>query len=351
VTPDTAPAHDHWSWEAMTEEFRALGGAVKNIAPGEHGLIAIDPAEPVLVRVPHGLLVRTEDIVLEDQKILLRESAGLSDPLRRFFERYANAVNLHAAREAEVASRVMTLAALPDNVRQALANDLGLAALLQDDTGRAIQSGLLKTRQIAWQGGPAIVPIMELARYDPEGLRPERGTNLQIQGYAAKEVFVRYGPQDAFSAFRRFGCALPETAAFSLPSTVTIGQVQFDIGVNLGEGTRRGNDRVPTIARDADKVSLSYLLLGDRRSPALPRSIFRTLMTESGINNPDEVFDLIVRSNALRFIRLLQNLEPYEGEMISTLRTVARYQLEAISHCVGSRKIAPAPSASPNAAA
>jgi len=40
-------------------------------------------------------------------------------------------------------------------------------------------------------------------------------------------------------------------------------------------------------------------------------------------------------SNALAFINLLQALEPHEGEMISKLRTMARYQLEAMSYCIG----------------
>ena len=61
------------------------------------------------------------------------------------------------------------------------------------------------------------------------------------------------------------------------------------------------------------------------------------------MKDSDEVFDQILRSNALTFIKLLQALEPHEGEMISKLRTMARYQLEAMAHCVGSREPAPAP--------
>lgn len=338
MTKSPAPPDD-WSWEAMIESFRALGGVVKNIALGEHGLFALDPAEPVLVRVPPDLLIRTDHIALEDQDVVLDESAGLADPARQFFVRYANAVGVHAARRAEVTSFVEALSALPGNVREVLTAEFGLAALLQRDTGRAIRGGILQSRQIVCHGGRVIAPIIELARYDPKGLSPERGTSLQIQGYVKGEVFVRFGPQDAFSAFRLFGRAVPEAAAFSLPATVTFKEFQFDIDRRLSEGTTRGKDRVPNISRKGGKVSLSYLLLGQRNFPALPRSLFRALLSEAGIDDPDEAFDRIVRSNALAFIRLLQSLEPHEGEMITTLRTMARFQLEAMNHCMSSREI------------
>jgi hypothetical protein len=326
----------------MIEAFRALGGVAENIVSGEHGLFAVDPAEPVLIRVPPDLVMRVQDIAMVHGRIALDVSAEVPEPARRFFDRYANAFGMRTVRAAEVFSFVKALAALPSDVREVLATDLGLGPLLQGDPDEGIRDDFLRARQIVWQGGRAIAPVIELARYDPGGLRPERGVNLQIQGYVKKEVFVRFAPQDAFSAFRLFGRAVPEAAAFSLATTVNFEPFQIDIGRKLIESTRRGKDPVPKISRDGQKVSLSYLLLGQRKAPALPRSVFRALLTEAGWDNPDEAFDRIVRFNALKFIKLLQSLEPHEGEMISMLRTMARYQLEAMSHCVGSRGIAPA---------
>lgn len=341
MTHGAATPSDDWSWEAMIESFRALGGVVENIAPGVRGLFAIDPAEPVLVRVPPDLLIRTDQLALENEELVLDESAGLSDTARRFVETYANAAALHAGRTAEAASFIGALAALPDNVGEVLATEFGFAALLQRDAARAIRSCILASGQINWQGARTIAPIIELARYDSKGLRPERGASLQIQGYVKGEVLVRFGVQDTFSAFRLFGRALPEEAAFSLPATVTAGEFQFDIGRKLSEGLKLGEDRVPNVSVDGKMVTVSYLLLGQRKSPALPRSVFRTLLSDAGIDNPDEAFDRTVRFNAMKFIKLLQSLEPYEGEMITTLRKMARFQLQTMNHCFGSRRLAP----------
>jgi hypothetical protein len=57
------------------------------------------------------------------------------------------------------------------------------------------------------------------------------------------------------------------------------------------------------------------------------------------VQNPDEVFDFILRFNALKFLELLELLEPHDGELVVTLRRVARYQLEAMAHCIGSREV------------
>jgi hypothetical protein len=41
----------------------------------------------------------------------------------------------------------------------------------------------------------------------------------------------------------------------------------------------------------------------------------------------------------MRFLRLLEALEPYEGGMIATLRKTARYQLEATSYHIGTGEL------------
>ena len=74
----------------------------------------------------------------------------------------------------------------------------------------------------------------------------------------------------------------------------------------------------------------------------MPRGAFRTLLREAGVKDPDEAFDGVVRYNALRFIKLVKATAQHEGEMIFSLRKMARYQLEAMSCCIGTRVIGPA---------
>ena len=80
-------------------------------------------------------------------------------------------------------------------------------------------------------------------------------------------------------------------------------------------------------------------MIGHRGMPQQPRGIFRAAVAGAQIYKADEVFDIILQFNWASFLNLLTMLEPHEGDAVVTLRTVVRYQLEAISHCIGSLEI------------
>lgn len=339
---NATPLQEDGSWGKMLEEFSALGGVVENIVPRKCGLYAIDPAESVLVRVPRDLVIRVGDIEFIDGRILVGEAAGTPKPARRFFERYANAFSWGAARKSENIAFLTALDALPVEIRSVLIAELGLGALLQGDFDERVQRRFLHSRRVVWRGQRVIAPLIELANYGMDGLRYERGASLQIQGNVRDEARVRYGGNDAWSIFHQFGIVSPEPAAFSLRMTANFVGSELLIGRKITESTPRGGDRVPKVTVEKGRITLSYLMLGHRKFPGLPRGTFRALLGEAGVKNADELFDEILRFNALKFIHLLKALEPYEGEMISTLRTMARYQLEAMACCIGSRKLDPA---------
>jgi hypothetical protein len=51
----------------------------------------------------------------------------------------------------------------------------------------------------------------------------------------------------------------------------------------------------------------------------------------------DEVFDAILHRNRMKFYALLETIEACDVQMAVTLRKMVRYQLNAMSHCMGSR--------------
>jgi hypothetical protein len=344
VMTEDSQGRSAWTFDEMLESFRALGGAVQNLRfeneRAEAGLYVVDPHEPVLLRVPRNLVVRVEDVEFRAGRIGIRQFASAGGPERAFFDRYQDAFSWGAAGISESAAFVTALDALAPGLRQLLCEELGFGELLRGNFEERVQTRFLRSRQIWWQEAYSIAPLLELARHNISGLRYERGTHLQIQGYVRGEIQVRHGTNDPYSAFRLFGCVSRESVAFSLPTEAKIGNIGVSIGRNLSAGVRRGKDRIPKAQIEQGSIELSYLLIGSKHSPRSPRGTFRTLLCEAGVKNPDEAFDNIVRWNALKFIKLLRALEAHEGEMISLLRTMARYQLEAMSHCIGSRQLA-----------
>jgi hypothetical protein len=81
------------------------------------------------------------------------------------------------------------------------------------------------------------------------------------------------------------------------------------------------------------------MMIGNMEAPRLSKAIFVSIMKEAGTPNPEEQFDSVLHENRLKFLRLLGLVEPVQGELGRSLRTMIRYQLEAMSHCVGIREL------------
>jgi hypothetical protein len=100
-----------------------------------------------------------------------------------------------------------------------------------------------------------------------------------------------------------------------------------------------GKVLVPALTFEIGVGKLPFLMIGHRWMPKEPRSIFRGVAASAGIHKADEVFDTILQFNWAALLDLLTMLAPHEGDAVVKLRTVVRYQLEAISCCVGSTEV------------
>jgi hypothetical protein len=185
------------------------------------------------------------------------------------------------------------------------------------------------------------MPLMELANYSENGLGYSRGErdSLEVRGTPQDEVFVRYGRHDTFAMFYTFGFVAPKSHAHSLPMRTRLQKMELTIEWNTRVQLRRGEFLIPQLRRDGGSLTLSYLAIGDAKFPRLSRGTFQTLMREAGVQNPDEAFDFILHYNRKKFLGLLAALEPHNGQMVDTLRRMARHQLEAMTRCIGTREI------------
>ena len=62
-------------------------------------------------------------------------------------------------------------------------------------------------------------------------------------------------------------------------------------------------------------------------------------MERAGVTQPDYVFDSIAHYNHTQFIALLRTLRKYEGPLVHTLEEAIINQLEALSACIGARRL------------
>ena len=328
-------------WNELLKFFRALGGVARNIAPCKtgRGLLPEHPGQPVELNIPGSLIFDVNDLEFAGDQLRLKPSANVMDAQRVFFAKYQNALSWggHAGRDA--AKFIAALDALPEGVRTALREDLECEDLLEGDPAMRAQKQFLRSTSLRRGDADYLVPFADVANHDAGGLACRFASGeLTIDGAVKDEIRIAFGVHDPLSAFRTFGVASREPGAFSLPVSVTPRDPEIRIGRDLGRFAQSGAIWAPLMSSGEGHIDLSCLMIGHARVPKLSRGIFRMLLRETGYADPDDAFDRVLAYNWTRYLSLLDALESHQGEMITILRRMARYQLEAMTYCIGSRE-------------
>lgn len=338
-------AESGWTWEEMLDSFRGLGGVSENIrlAYGVlgRGLFPAEPDRPFRLRVPQNLLFPVSEIVFPDGQVRLRADAAVGSPERDFFARYEEAFSWGGGGQRESATFVAGLEGLPQEVRELLAAQFGMQDLLDGDAAGRAQDRFLRSRMIEWNGRAHLATLAELANHGRDGGPFDGADSLELAGRSGGEIFVSYRATDAFGFFRRFGFASPEPGAFCLPMATKVKEFELIIKRKIEPHAARETVPVPQLRRDQNRLEVSFLPLGHPGYPRVPRGLFRALMRSADVADAeaDEAFDRILHFNRARFIELLDALAPHDGKLVVTLRRMARFQLEAMSWCIGSREL------------
>jgi len=324
--------------------FRSLGGTADNIVqksgPRGRGIFPIDPSKPIRLRVPQNLLIPVSDVEFVEDRMKIKDSAIVGNPERIFFENYQEAFSWGSVGRNEAAALIEALDDLPPDVRALLSSDFTMKLRLEGGSVvERAQRRFLDSRQIEKGAAWVVMPLMELVNHAPTGVPYDVSDGVTIEGVFPGEVLVFYMDMDTLGIFRTFGFASPERCAFSLPIQDQTGRRKILVQRRINFDSKLGSFQVPDFRMDGDTLVLSCLMIGDVKFPRLSRGIFCRVMKEAGKQDPEEAFDAILHHNRTKFLKLLEALEPYGGGLIPTLRKVVRYQLEAMSFCIGTREL------------
>ena len=333
---------DNGAWNEMLEEFRALGGTADNVClrqgPLGRGLFPIDPGKPIAIRIPDNLLVGIDDYVLEDNSIRIYPLAKVGDRERAFLERYQRDFSWGGGGREESERLLVTMQELPEPLRKRLATMFKLEVAVTEPSDEAIQQHFLRARVIEYKKRIVVMPIVELANHGPAG-NYDVADGVGLRGNFSSEVLVRYTSADSLAIFRTWGFASEEEMALSLPIHLPIGPRMLRISDEFDITKETQQLWIPKMSVEGNDIRLSYLMLGNRRYPRLAKGIFQKLMREASVEGAAEIFDRLFQMNQLGFLELLGALEDLDAAIVPILRKMARYQLQTMSFCVGTRQL------------
>ena len=330
-------------WDAFLEEFRHFGGRAENViqrqGPLGLGLFPIDPNQPIELMVPEPLLVPADNVELRNGDAVIRDDSSFPEGYADWFRRYQATYSWGAEGEASVSRFEMGLQQLPESLRQSLQR-LNLYQPEQRLPGTDWRDNMLRrflnSRCLGRQGRLLVMPIVELVNHAPSAANWETRPNggVGISGLRQGEILVKYSNADPLRRLMGYGFNAPEPMAFSLKVHL---QHRGQPVLVQGGGGRHWFQ--PTgVEQQKERLIVHQPLLGFRKGPKLPKSLF--LVACQGLNNvePTELFEQIHRANTLELVNLLHQLDAVAGETADQLRNSCLDQLEALSHQVGHRQ-------------
>lgn len=326
-------------WNDMLNEFRALGGVAENVRLGHgpfgRGLFAIDPKKPVSISIPENLLVSLKDIYFENDVFRIHPRSPVSARGQAFLVQYEQDFAWGVARQ-EVERFLSAMSELPEQVQEFATRRLGLGRFFVPIAPGLAHKWFFGTRGIRSGNGNVVMPIVEIANHGGSADYIS-GAGISLSGRFEDEVLVRYTtPSDPYGILMGWMFAPKEPTAFSIEISGAYGGRDFQI-------KREFEDKrvpfVPEVSVEEGRVVISYLLLGHRQFPRVPKGAFRKALGFLKLDDLDEIYDVIQFTNRNGFLELLELLQGLDSPAASVLRTLAINQLAALSEHYGVRAV------------
>lgn len=332
------------AWDDLLEEFRALGGTADNIRLGHgefgRGLFPIDPERPVVIDIPHNLIVATKDMILMNGTPRVGPGAQAGERERAWLNRYQEDVAWGKGEAGGIRNMFELAAALPDDLRHELRSEHQCGRWFQEPTDETVLQCYLESRHLFHGGNPVVMPLIDLINHSDVDGRGYGGTDtILFTGTFPGEIFACYADFDPLGFFQAWGIAIPRPVAFSIAMSGLVQSTSLAIRRCYVGPARSLRDLVPKIETRPGKVMLPFVMVGNERFPRISRGIFYRSMRNAGFSGFEEPFDLIQHVNRLHFLDLLEAVERIDLPMAKMLQTMAHRQLRAMSFCYGVREV------------
>ena len=329
-----------WTWDVTLSVFRGMGGRAENVRPkpGGRGLVPVDPTKAVLLQAPDNLIFPISDLEFVDGRLGIKTSANVGKAERIFFDNYQESFSWGAGGRDDALAFVTGLRNLPEEVGRELEGRFGINRP-GEDMEEETQNWFLHSRCLGRQGTPVMVPFLEQVEHASAAPAILSKNGIALRGTFEQDIRTPRSDADPLGFFARFGYASPEQIAFSLPLKLKAGKFDLIVARDINLASEIGSFSVPQFSFDGKSLRLSCAMIGNVHYPKLSKGIFYRVLRDAGHDDPEFTFDIVVHQNRMAFLKLLALLEPYDEDIVRTLRIVARHQLEAISHCLGSRQL------------
>tara|TARA_Y100001968_G_scaffold7276_1_gene6221 strand:+ start:827 stop:1825 length:999 start_codon:yes stop_codon:yes gene_type:complete len=326
-------------WEILISKFRKLGGVADNICQRDgskgRGIFPVNEGIKSKIFTPSNLIIRKDDIFLDDGKIRIKEEKQrYNNETREFFNYYQDHFSWGGGGKENTEAFENSLSLFSSELKSLLKNNrlVDIDQRHQGSWKDVILSQFLYAREFNFRNELQIVPLLELVNHDVisfQFYKSSSGISSPNYPPLSKELTYTYGNNSSLSCLFNYGFFSKETIVFSLPFNLSI----KDMGITLMCKGKELKDDHMRIERSGEVILIEGLPIADKNSPSLPESYFRELIEQIGGID----FSILPLLNIINFnnsIRkeILSHLNSINNKASFMLEKVINYELELISN-------------------
>ena len=324
------------NWDFLLSKFRQLGGVADNICQKEgengRGIFSVNPSLPSRILTPTKLLIKTDDIYLDNNKLRIKKDKEYDQEIRTFFNFYQDNFSWESGGKEQTELFEKGLSLFNSNLRKLIKR---YALVDIDERHKGNWDNVIKTlfvdaRAIKFRNNRVIAPVWELVNHKVRSLpfiTSQEGISTPNYPALESELRLSYSNTSPIKRFFSYGFYSEESIVFSVPFELTLlpSKVKFCCkGLSL-------NDDSMKIEKSNNTITLDGLPIADVNNPKLPYYYFDEVLRRiDGVNLPKDMLLKIFQLNISTRKEIINESQLIDNFVSKTLIKVINYEIDLI---------------------
>ena len=327
----------HNNWNFLLSEFSKLGGKAENITQKDgangRGIFPINPNLKSKIFTPTKLMIKIDDIYLENNNLRIKKDEKYTKEIRNFFNFYQDNFSWGSGGKKTTESIEKGLLLFNSDLKNLIKKYVlvDLEERHKGDWNNVIKKQFLNARGIKIRNSVFIAPIWELVNHNVRSLPfilNTKGISTPNYPASSKEIRFSYSNISPLKRFFSYGFFSEETIIFSIPFSITIKNLNINISC---KGKELNNDSMK-IDRSGNNIILEGLPIADLNHPRLPYLYFNEIFSKIGFQNiPQDLFSKILKLNISIRNKILKESQLTNNEVSKILIKLMGYEISLIN--------------------
>ena len=325
------------TWDFLLYEFRKLGGIADNVIQKDgdcgRGIFSVDPSLKARIFTPTKLLVKKDDIFLENNKLRIKKDKEYDQEIRNFFNFYQDNFSWGSGGKKTTELFEKGLSLFNPNLKE-LIKVHALVDLEKRHKGQwenIIKNQFLNARLVKFKNISVIAPIWELVNHKVKSFNfiiSDEGISIPNYPPLKSEITFTYKDMSPLSCFFSYGFFSEETLVFSIPFVIKI----QNIGIHICCKGRSLIDDSMKIERSGNKIILEGLPIADGNYQRLPYDYFDEILRKIDQTNiPQDLLLKIFQKNIDIRNKIIDESHLIDNDVSNTLTKIMLYEINLIS--------------------